>query len=407
MDPNIAELNAVTLFELFPKVIEDEWFLAAPLLAYVRDHCLVPFTGGSFMQAPFRYAPMIGGFYAPGSSFNVTKRQTIAALQFSTRYAYVSVPEYKEEIQVENKGENAVVLLLDADMQNAVDSINEIYAIAINQNGQGTRSLAINGWPELINDGITPSWDGSVYTTYGGQLRNGAIGATMNSVPVWCGDSAGNAGIAQYSVFEEGYQDATIGKKEPNLGVGNKAAIAYIKEKLVVQQRFQQERDPVWGVMGFRFNNAMILKDDYFPSLKYGQAARAGGQSFLTSTFTSPGTTANGGTAAATSNLPSSGTTCTVGEVFCFFNTFDLLFRVTDNEEFGFGWSGFVPAQDNTKVVGQVKAMANVEGVSARTHKQFIGIGGIVETALAIGLGAASGIATAAPYVMHLLRHLF
>lgn len=376
MDPNIAELNAVTLFELYPRTVEDEWFLAAPLLAYIRDHCLVPFTGGSFMQAPFRYAPMIGGFYAPGSSFNITKRQTIAALQFTTRYGYVSVPEYKEEIQVENKGENAVVLLLDADMQNGMDSINEIYAIAINQNGQGTRSLAVNGWPELINDGITPSWDGTVYTTYGQQLRNGAIGATMNSVPVWAGDGLGNAGVITYSLLEEGYQDATIGKKEPNLGVGNKAVIAYIKEKLVVQQRFAQERDPVWGVMGFRFNNAMILKDDYFPSLKYGQANRAGGQSFLTSTFTSPGTTSNGGTAASTSNLPASGVTCTVGEVFCFFNTFDLLFRVTDNEEFGFGWSGFVPAQDNTKVVGQIKSMCNLEGISARTHKQFYGIGG-------------------------------
>jgi hypothetical protein len=350
--------------------------LAAPLLAYIRDHCLVPFTGGSFMQAPFRYAPMIGGFYAPGSSFNVTKRQTIAALQFSTRYSYVSIPEYKEEIQVENKGENAVALLLDADMQNGIDTINEIYAIAINLNGQSPRSLAINGWPELINDGITPSWDGTVYTSYGQQLRNGAIGKTMNSVPVWAGDGAGNTGIVSYALLEEGYQDATIGKKEPNLGVGNKAVIAYIKEKLVVQQRFQQERDPVWGVMGFRFNNAMVLKDDYFPSAKYGLASRAGGQSFLTGTFASPGTTANGGTADATSNLPASGNTCTVGEVFCFFNTFDLLFRVTDNEEFGFGWSGFVPAQDNTKVVGQVKAMANLEGIAARTHKQFYGIGG-------------------------------
>jgi hypothetical protein len=378
VDPNIAELNAVTMFELFPKTVEDEFFLAAPLLAYIRDHCLVPFTGGSFMQAPFRYAPMIGGFYAPGASFNTTKRQTIAALQFTTKYGYVSIPEYKEEVQVENKGENAVVLLLDADMQNGMDSINEIYAIAIHLNGQGAfgRGLALNGWPEAINDGITPGYDGNVYTTYGQQLRNGAIGNVMNSVPVFVGDSTGAAGIAQYAVFEEGYQDACIGKKEPNLGCGNKAVIAYMKEKLVVQQRFQQERDPVWGVMGFRFNNAMILKDDYFPSAKYGQSGRAGGQSFLTSTFVSPGTIASGGTADNRSNLPASGTVVTVGEAFVFYNTFDILFRVTDNEEFGFGWSGFVPAQDNTKVVGQIKAMANMEFIASRTHKQFYGIGG-------------------------------
>ncbi|MGH9424320.1 MAG: hypothetical protein ACRD3J_30385, partial [Thermoanaerobaculia bacterium] len=291
------------------------------------------------------------------------------------RYLYVSIPEYKEEIMVENKGEHAVVSLLEADMENGVDTANGITAVALAQSGQGARSLAINGWAEVINDGITPSWDGSVYTTYGQQARNGAVGSTLNSVPVFCGTSLGAAGVIQYSTLEEGYQDATIGRKEPNLGVGNKAVIAYVKEKLVVQQRFAQERDPVWGVMGFRFNSAMILKDDYFPSLKYGQNDPILG-SWLTSTFVSPGTTANGGTANANSNLPVSTTVVTVGEVFAFFNTFDFLFRVTDSKEFGYGFSGFVPEQGSTKVVGQIKAMVNLECVSPRTQKQFYGIGG-------------------------------
>lgn len=373
MDPNVAELNAVTLFEIYPRTVEDNFFLATPWLAYLRDHCLVPFTGGTFMQAPIRYAPMIGGFYAPGSNFNITKRQTIAALQFDTRYCYVSIPEYKEQIQVENKGENAVVSLLEADMANGVDTINVIVAVNSNLNGQTAgRTLAINGWPEAINDGLNPSYDGNVYTSYGQQARNGAIGTAMNSTPQWCGDTLGNAGVISYTLLEEGYQDASIGKKEPNIGVGNKAVIAFIKEKLVVQQRFQQERDPVWGVTGFRLNNAMILKDDYFPSLKYGKtdAQNFGLGSFLTSTFVVPGT------ATAASGLPAAGTTVTVGEVFCFFNTFDWLFRVTDNEEFGFGFSGFVPAQDNTRVVGQIKAMVNEECLSSRTQKQFYGIGG-------------------------------
>jgi hypothetical protein len=327
------------------------------------------------MQAPFRYAPLIGGFYAPGATFNLTKRTTIAALQFDTRYLYVSIPEYLEEVQVENKGENAVASLLDADMQNGVDTANAITAVALAQSGQGARSLAINGWAEAINDGITPSWDGNIYTSYGQQARNGAVGSALNSVPVFCGAVTGAPGVIMYSTLEEGYQDATIGKKEPNLGCANKAAIAYVKEKLVVQQRFAQERDPVWGVMGFRFNNAMILKDDYFPSKKYGKTDPVLG-SWLTGTFVSPGTTANGGTADAASNLPVAGTVTTVGEVFTFFNTFDFLFRVADSEAYGYGFSGFVPAQDNTKVVGQIKAMVNMECVSPRTQKQFYGIGG-------------------------------
>jgi hypothetical protein len=376
LDPTLTELNATTLYELYPAVVNDNFFLAVPELAYFRDHCLVPFTGGSFMQAMFRYAPMIGGFYAPGTSFNITKRQTIAGLQFDTRYCYTSVPEYKEEVQVENKGPLAVASLLDADLQNGVDTINVIVAVAMAQNGQlAGRTTAINGWPEAINDGITPSYDGNVYTSYGNQARNGAVGSTLNSIPVYAGDAAGNPGVASYSFYEEAYQDACIGKKEPNLMVANKAAIAYVKQKIQVQQRFQQERDPVWGVMGFRFNNAMVLKSDYFPSSKYGGTDPILG-SWATGTFVSPGTTANGGTAAAASNLPVSGTTVTVGEVVNFYNTFDWLFRITDNEEFGFGWSGFVPAQDNTKVVGQIKGMINLENLSPRTQKQMYGIGG-------------------------------
>lgn len=369
MDPAVQELNAVTLNEIFPQTIEDNFFLATPLLAYWRDHCLVPFTGGTFMQSPFRYQGMIGGFYAPGASFNITKRPTITAMQFDPRYCYVSIPEYKEEIQVQNKGDLAVASLLDADMQNGIDTINAIVAIASNLNGQTAgRTTAINGWPEAINNGVDPSYDGNIYTAYGQITRNGAVGSSLNSTPQWCGTAAGATGPITYSLLEEGYQDATIGRKEPNLGVGNKAVIAYVKEKIQVQQRFQQEKDPVWGVMGFRFNNAMILKDDYFPSLKYGATDPVLG-SWLTSTI------AIGASPSAASGLPAN-TTVTVGEVFCFFNTFDWLFRVTDNEEFGFGFSGFIPAQDNTRVVGQIKAMVNEQCLSPRTQKQFYGIGG-------------------------------
>jgi hypothetical protein len=374
-DPNVDELNALTLYEVYPELVMDNFFLAVPRLAYFRDHCLVPFGGGSFMQTVFRYAPMIGGFYAPGAGFNITKRTTLTATQFDTRYCYVSIPEYKEEILVENKGPNARISLLEADMQNGIDTLNGIIAVALSQNGQGTRILAINGDAEIMNDGITPSWDGAVYTLYGGITRNGAVGSALNSIPVFAGSAAGAAGVIAYSTIEEKYQDCSIGKKEPNLVCSNKAGIAYIKEKLVVQQRFQQERDPVWGVMGFRLNNAMVLKDDYYPSLKYGKSDPVLG-SWLTGTFTSPGTTSNGGTAASTSNLPVSGTVCTVGEVIGFYNTFDYLFRITDNEEFGGGFSGFVPAQDNTRIVGQVKLESNLECLSSRTQGQIYGVGG-------------------------------
>jgi hypothetical protein len=51
------------------------------------------------------------------------------------------------------------------------------------------------------------------------------------------------------------------------------------------------------------------------------------------------------------------------------------MFRVTDDAEFGFGFTGLVRAQDNTRVVGQVKAMCNLENLAPRMSKTLYGIG--------------------------------
>jgi hypothetical protein len=380
-DPILAELNLTTLQEIYPKVIEDQFFLDTPLEAYIRDHCLVPFGGGAFMQNTFLYAPMVGGSYAKGDSWNVTKRQTLAGTVFDMRKYYVAVPEYLEDLEVENKGPQAVFSLVDIDLRNAMQTISAISAVDMSLHGQassagviiGNRPKAMNGWIEALNDGVVPGWEGSKFTSYGTQARNGVIGTVMNSTPYFCGDTSGNTGPITYNVLEETYQTCSIGREEPNLGVTNKAAYAYIKERIQPQQRFTQEKDPYFGVTGFRFNSAMILKDDYFPSLKYGKNDADLGN-YLTSTFTSPASADSSSYVTTASNMPAS-TTINVGEVFCWFNTKKILYRVSNSREFGFGFSGFIPAQDNSKVVGTVKAAQNMEFTSCRLHKQIFGIG--------------------------------
>lgn len=374
-DPILDEINLTTLKEIYPTIIEDNFFLDTPLEAYLRARCMVPFGGGSFMQNTFLYAPMIGGSYAKGASFNITKRQTLAGTVFDPKYYEVSVPEYKEDIQVLNKGPLAVFSLINTDLANAMNTISAIIAIAMSLHGQasgtgitGNRPNDINGWIEAINDGITPGWDGSIFTNYGTAPRNGVIGSALNSVPVWLGTSTGATAPITYQAMEEIYQTASIGREEPDLIAGNKAVYAYIKERIQPAQRFAQERDPFFGVSGMRMNSAMILKDDYFPSLKYGQNSPDLGN-WLTSSFTSPAAVGSG------SGMPVN-TVCTVGEVLTFFNTRKMLFRISDDAEFGFGWSGFVPAQDNTRVVGQVKAACNIEITAPRLMVQSFGIGG-------------------------------
>jgi hypothetical protein len=370
------EINLVTLREIYPKVIEDEYFKGTPFEAYVRDHCLVPFDGGAYMQNTFLYAPMIGGAYGIGQTFNTTKRQTLSGTFFDPKYYEVAIPEYKEIIQVVNKGSLAIFSLVDVDLRNAMNTISAITAIDMSLHGQasgggvvGNRILHINGWEEAYNDGITPSWTGSRFPTYGTVARNGVIGSAMNSTPVWCGKPDGSTGPIQYPTMEETYQTASRNNVEPNLGVGNKAAYAYMKERLQVQQRFQQEKDPIWGMTGFRFNSAMCLKDDYFPSLKYGVNDPNLGN-YLTGTFTVPSGVS------AQSGLPTTGTTVTVGECWTWFNTQKVLFRLTDDPEYGYGFSGFLPAQDNTRVVGYIKAAQNMQFTAPWSGLSLYGIGG-------------------------------
>jgi hypothetical protein len=374
-DPILDEINLTTHKEIYPTVIEDNFFLDTPFEAYLRARSLVPFGGGAFMQNTFLYAPMIGGSYARGANFNITKRQTLAGTVFDPKYYEVSVPEYKEDIQVLNKGPLSVFSLIDTDLRNAMNTISAIIAVALSLHGQassasivGNRPNDINGWIEALNDGVTPGWEGSIFANYGTAPRNGVVKSALNSVPQWLGDALGNAGPVTYQQLEEMYQTASIGRQEPDLIVGNKAVYAYIKERIQPQQRFAQERDPYWGVNGMRMNSAMILKDDYFPSLKYGVNDPDLGN-YLTSTYTSPGSVGAG------SGMPT-GVTIHVGEVLAMFNTRKFLFRVSDDAEYGFGWSGFVPAQDNTRVVGQVKAAVNLQCVAPRLNIYGFGING-------------------------------
>jgi hypothetical protein len=315
---------------------------------------------------------MIGGAYARGDNFNITKRQTLAGAVFDPKLYEVSIPEYLEDLEVLNKGPLAVFSLIDTDLANAMHTISAIVAISMARHGQASattvtdnRPKEINGWSEAMNDGLTNSWDGNVFPTYGTATRNGVVSIALNSIPYWGGTQTGKGAPITYQAMEETYQDASIGREEPNLGVGNKAIYAYIKERIQPQQRFAQERDPFFGVSGMKMNSALIMKDDYFPSLKYGQNNPDLGN-WLTAGFTSASTVQT------VSNMPAS-QALNATEVFNWYNTKKWLLRISNSSLFGFGFTGFKPAQDNTRVVGQILAALNLECVAPRLQKQTFG----------------------------------
>jgi hypothetical protein len=338
-------------------IVYDGFFRSTPGGAYIRANCWNPFTGGAFIQWDISYAPMFGGWYSRGtSSFNLTKPQTLTGCVTDIKTMEVNITELLEDLYINNRGPNARVSLIDTDSQVAVNTMNAIFEVSLFQHGQNlsgsNRSLALNGLEEIINNGIDPSWFGNIFTTYGGQSRSGVLKASgaISGTVYWAGDSSGNAGLISYDFLEDKYNLCLRsadreGMGFPDLILCNIPAWGFMKKRIQAAQQFRQERDPIWGVMTFHFENASVLPDPYAPSKLVGVNDPILGN-YLTSTV------AVGSAPTAASGYPAS-TTVTIGEVILILNSKTFEFRPVADGPFAGQFKPFIMAAENTKVSGQ------------------------------------------------------
>ena len=335
----LDEVNTYTNKHIVPGVV-DNVFKNDPLLAYLKSNQPETFPGGSAIQENFMYGTLIGGAYAKGATFDITRVQHTTGATFQPKFYEVNVTEFKEDLQVTVKGPHAVFSMVDADMANAALTMSAILAIALYNNGQDAGyTNSLNGLAEAINDGSVASWNAGTYTSYGTLTRSGTIGSALNSTPVSIG------GSLTYNAMEEYYSTAVIGTEEPNLGVTTNLGYAYIKEKFQPQQRFTEE-DIKIGFRGLRFNSSLIMRSQYCPGTQGANDPKLG--LYYTS----------------------------AGETLWFLNTKYFRLWVTDDPEFAFGFSGFKPAQDSNVVAGQYFFSGNLTCQAPRLQKQLYAITG-------------------------------
>ena len=266
---------------------------------------------------------MIGGSYVVGGSFDITKRRTLEGLNFDLKHHYVNVTEFKEHLQIYNKGPEAVYSLIESDLQNAALTMSAILAIELYNNGiDAGRTDKINGLAEAINDGSTASWNANSYANYGGLTRSSVA-------PALTGKVTSVSGPITYKVMEEAYNDVVLGAVEPNLIVTTNRGMSYIKQKFHPQYRVTQN-DPKIGFTGIGFNRATILQSQYCPGAQGTNDADLG--NYLDSD----------------------------GETMWMLVTDYLRLYVTADPEFGFGFSGFKWANDSNIVAGQYFASVNL-----------------------------------------------
>lgn len=366
-----SPVNIVAKHEIWPDLIDDFWFTESAFLSRMREK-IAPFGGGTFSKSVFRFRPLNASFFKSGATFTANKVQTLGESVFDMKLCTVQIPEFMVDLMVYAKGENAVFSLLDEDLENALSSISDL--ISFNAWGDGqTDDSIVNGFAEMINDGVLPSWNGLVATTYGQADRTGTYGKSINGNTFWAGNTNGTPGPIDFDILEQAYRAATKGPREPDLIILNKKAFSYILNKLEPAYRYTQDvRDPYWGGSGFKFHNAYVMVDEHAPSTQgLSDDDNYGLGNYKTAAFTNPltGTPAN--------NFPNStdAPTLTPGEVAFIVNTDFMVMRVSDDPYWGFGFSGFQKAFDAYKVVGSVQAAVNFEGQS-RYHSQVYGIGG-------------------------------
>ncbi len=286
-----------------------------------------------------------GGAFADGSTFTMEIAQVEQGATFLPKFYGVPVTISKSQIQVFNKGPEAVFRLVDSRLQNAALTMSAILAIAQYNDGQSAgRTLELNGIAEALNDGTNNSWNGSTYTTYGTLSRNGTIGAALNS-PL-TGPTSNVAGPITNKLLEEAYNTVVIGDEYPNLMVTTNLGMSYIKEKFQPQWRVETQ-DPKIGFNGVKFNQAMVIQSQYAP-----------------------------GTVAPADSTKLGWTTVSAGETIFYLNTKYWRLYVTDDPEFGFGFTGFKPAQDSLIVGGQYLFSGNITCQAPRLNKQLFAITG-------------------------------
>jgi len=377
-DPTFDQISATTLADLRDDVLYDNFFVDTAWLRKLRvSGALEEFLGGTLMQTPFQYNRVNGGAIAPGSDVTVTQVQIIAATAFVPKEYVEQVPLNLFRTNVIQGGGPAVkVKEVDAYMTNAVQSLNTDIAIDFYRHGQSisgsNRIININGISEALNDGVNPSWDGNVFTTYGGQLRNGVVGNTLNSVPTWVGDQSGNTGQITYKVLVEAYMNCV---QRPDIGLCNKALYSYLLERQEPKQRFSVEQDISIGMSGLKLLDAYIFEDKLAPSTKYGTLLPSNlsqTTSIKPAAFTTPTLSA---TQSAISNFPSV-TSVNPGEPFFWLRAKGWKLRPSNDPEYDFNFTPPIRSQTNPDLVVMfLKAALNAYTTSPRDNWQLIGAG--------------------------------
>lgn len=396
-NPLFDEVSASTIENYSKGRVARTLFTATPWLRVLRSNKKIyrPWQGGSYHKAPFDLQPVPSGAYQPGTdTFTLQQLQTQDAMMFAPKFYNAEVVILATYTDVYNREPYQIVDILKEKYGNASNAIDSKVAADVYNHGQtnqtnvaSNRSQNLNGFLEALSDGFTPGWTGDVFTVYGNQLRNGPLtGTVLNSVPYWGGNADGTAGVFSNQILNRVYNRCKQGKGEgevlggkPDYGLCSDFAYGCVSDRVFPMQRVDAEiREPRIGLVGLKFNNAVIFPDSYSPGSQ--NAIYVQDQTVLPSITTNaagfavPAT----GTAASQllSNMPANGTTIFPGEVFWWLRADTWRFSYPRTGRYSFRPRGLQEAFDGDILADIIRAAIVMYCLVPSSNQQAFGFAG-------------------------------
>ncbi|MDQ3802481.1 MAG: hypothetical protein M3416_01300 [Acidobacteriota bacterium] len=374
MSLNINWLNAIAQKTIHRQAVYDYVFRTAAILAYLRRNGLEPYEGGVSVDDAILFDAMLAGSYDTGDPFNTDVTEPIAGRTFTPRKYYAPVAEYLENLAV-NRGPASVFNALKIKHAASLKTLNTVINVDLYRHGQSIsgedRSQKTNGLEEALSNGTDQSYYGNTFTSYGGQTRNAEVGEALNSTPLFGGNtSTGVAGQATYDLLLDGYLSACKGDRKPDIGLCNKTFWGFLLKRIQSAQQFHFDvkvgSEAVFGATSIKFMNTDIMIDEYAPTRSNeGANAKLG-------VWRTDATETISGTPTSDSRLPASGTYAPA-EVFFWLNSSTLKFILSTHPLFRFGWTGYIPAQGNSKIVGRTHVMGTMKVTEPWLNKVIFG----------------------------------
>lgn len=390
-NPLFDQVSAGTTEAFVRGLVARTLFTATPALRVFRTNKNIyrPWEGGAYMKVPFDLQPVPAGAYSPGTdTFGLQQVQTMDDMAFSPKFYDAEMSWIMPITEVFNKGPYQIVNFLKELYGNGSSSLDSQVAADLYNHGQNitgsNRIKSVNGMAEAVNDGFSASWQGSVFTTYGQQLRNGPLtGTVLNSVPFWGGNSDGSAAPISNQILNRIYHRCKQGKGEgkmiggkPDYGFCSDFLFGAIADRVFPMQRVDASiKDPKIGLEGLKFNGGIIFPDSYVPGTQnslYVQDPTVLAR-ITTGTFAVP---ASSDTNQALNNMPNSTTTVTVGETFWWFRSDTWRFSYPRTGAYAFKNAGAQRAFDGDVMADIIRAAIVMYCLVPSSNQQSYGYSG-------------------------------